>query len=80
MTPGDGYPTFDQLPVIDDAPPESSWGVFGVGDQVGTLNFLDPRTVEQSATLVRRGDVFSLNWDVSLPARASLPATPPPTR
>jgi hypothetical protein len=54
LTPDDGYPNFNQFPVMEGAPPESSWGVFGADDQIGTLSFLDPGTLEQSAKLVQR--------------------------
>ena len=34
-------PTFDELPVRDDAPAESSWGVFD-DEALGCLSFLSP--------------------------------------
>ena len=30
-------PTYDQLPVRDDAPPKSSWGVWGDHDMFGKI-------------------------------------------
>lgn len=57
----DAIPSFDQLPVKKDAPPESSWGVFGDDDQFGCLNFLTPQGVVEAAGLVRTGTVFRLD-------------------
>ncbi len=57
----DKIPTFDQLPVKQGAPPESSWGVFGEDDQFGCLNFLTPQGVVDAARLVQTGKVFRLD-------------------
>jgi kynurenine formamidase len=57
----DKIPSFDQLPVKKDAPPESSWGVFGDDDQLGCLNFLTPQGVVDAAHLVQDGKVFRLD-------------------
>jgi kynurenine formamidase len=54
-------PRFDQLPVKQGAPPESSWGVFGDDDQFGCLNFLTPQGVVDAARLVQTGKVFRLD-------------------
>lgn len=35
-------PTYRELLAREDGPPGSSWGVFGPGDQLGTLNFITP--------------------------------------
>lgn len=64
---GGQLPRYDELPVRDGAPARSSWGVFGDDDQVGTINLLGPAEVLGAARLVRRGTVFSLNWDLELP-------------
>ena len=57
----DKIPSFDQLPVKEGAPPESSWGVFGDDDQLGCLNFLTPQGVVDAAQLVQTGKVFRLD-------------------
>jgi len=57
----DKIPSFDQLPVRPDAPPESSWGVFGDNDALGCLNFLTPAGVVDAAKLVKKGKVFRLD-------------------
>ncbi|HKD69723.1 MAG TPA: cyclase family protein [Candidatus Binataceae bacterium] len=66
-------PRFVQLPVKADAPPHSSWGVFGDDDQLGCLNFLTPEGVIAAAGLVRKGSVFRLDAPIGF-------ATPPPIR
>lgn len=60
-------PTFAELPVKADYPPRSAWGVFGSDDEIGTLNLLTPERVAAAAQLVRRGEVFALNWELELP-------------
>ncbi|MGF7160988.1 hypothetical protein FHS85_002619 [Rhodoligotrophos appendicifer] len=44
-----------------DAPPGSSWGLFGADDELGSLNFLTPARVRDAAGLVKRGTVFNLD-------------------
>jgi hypothetical protein len=63
-------PDFAELPFKPDSPPYSAWGVFGDDDQIGTLNLLTPERVAAAARLVRRGQVFALNWELELPAPA----------
>ncbi len=57
----DDVPSFDDLPITEGAPPESSWGVFGAGDGIGCLNFLTPERIVAAARLVRDGKVFRLD-------------------
>jgi len=54
-------PSFDELPVQKDAPPESSWGVFGENYALGCLNFLTPEGIVEAAGLVKTGKVFRLD-------------------
>jgi kynurenine formamidase len=54
-------PKFDDLPVKEGAPPESSWGVFGDDDGIGCLNFLTPAGVVDAARLVQTGKIFRLD-------------------
>ena len=61
-------PSYRQLPVDATRPPHSSWGLFGDGDQIGTVNLLTPERVRAAASLVRRGAVFPLNWDIDKPS------------
>lgn len=60
MLPTD-VPTYSQLLERQDAPPGSSWGVFGAGDELGTLNFLTPGHRVRAASLVRDGVTHSLD-------------------
>ena len=60
-------PLFDQLPVRPGDPPRSAWGVWGEGDELGTLNLLTPARVAAGARLARTGRRFPLNWDLELP-------------
>src|SRR5664280_2058073 len=60
-------PTYASLPIDSSKPAHSAWGVFGVDDEVGTINLLTPEHVRRAATLVHRGRVVSLNWDLEMP-------------
>jgi kynurenine formamidase len=53
-------PSFDELPIREDAPQESSWGVFD-NEALGCLNFLTPQGVVEAARLVTTGKVFRLD-------------------
>ncbi|MEZ5099928.1 MAG: cyclase family protein [Thermoleophilia bacterium] len=63
-------PRFADLPLHADAPPGSSWSVWGDDDEIGTLNLIEAEHVAAAARLVRRGAVFPLNWDLALPSPA----------
>jgi kynurenine formamidase len=52
----------------DGRPPGTAWGVFGDGDQLGTVNLLDSARVLAGVREVRRGDVHSLNWRIDQPS------------
>lgn len=60
-------PTYASLPIDTSKPAHSAWGVFGTEDEVGTINLLTPERVRRAAALVRKGRVFSLNWDLEMP-------------
>ncbi len=60
-------PSYDQLPIREDAPQGAAWGVFGDDDQVGTINLLTPERVIQAANFVRSGRVFALNLPINIP-------------
>ncbi len=65
-------PAYRDLPVAPEYPPGSAWGVFGAGDNIGTLNLLTPERVTTGSAAVRDGKVFSLNWELDLPDPAVL--------
>src|SRR5262245_47963928 len=71
-------PTYAELLARTDAPAGTSWGLFGERDELGTLNLLTPERARASASLVRTGEVFALNWDVALPDPS--PFRQPPVR
>ncbi|WP_132975384.1 cyclase family protein [Pseudonocardia dioxanivorans] len=55
------FPTYAQLLARTDAPPGSAWGVWGAGDEIGTLNHLTPERVRDAAALVRTGERIRLD-------------------
>jgi kynurenine formamidase len=48
-----------------DAPPGSAWAVFGAGDQLGMLNNLSNEATVAAASLVRTGEVFTLDYPIN---------------
>jgi hypothetical protein len=60
-------PSFDELPVHGDAPPGSSWGLWGDDDVFGCLNLLTPDRVRAATKCAVDGTVFSLNLELELP-------------
>jgi len=71
-------PTYRDRLARTDAPPGTAWGLFGVDDELGTLNLLTPERAKASAAEVRTGEVFALNWDAELPDPS--PFRQPPVR
>ena len=53
-------PSFESLPLRKDAPKASAWGLWGDGDELGTLNLLTSEVVKQSSAEVRTGDTIPL--------------------
>jgi kynurenine formamidase len=70
-------PSYRELPVRPDAPPGSSWGLWGDDDQLGTLNLLTDERTRRAAALVRRGAVFPLNLPLHEPQPQLAWRTPP---
>src|SRR6476659_5725718 len=66
--PAARLPRYRDLPIDPTKPPGSAWGVFGDDDDVGTINLLTPERARRAAALVRKGAVFSLNWDLEKPS------------
>mgnify|MGYP001575942514 FL=1 len=51
-------PDYNELLERTDAPPGSSWGLFGKDDQLGTLNFLSAETRNGAAACIKNGQAF----------------------
>jgi hypothetical protein len=60
-------PRFDDLPVTPGAPARSAWGLWGEGDETGTVNLLTPERIAAASRLARDGKCFPLNWEMELP-------------
>jgi kynurenine formamidase len=58
--PQQSFPTYADL-VADGRPSGTAWGVFGEGDELGTLNHLTPERVRAAAGSIRSGETVSLN-------------------
>lgn len=61
------YPTFDELPQIEQLGLRHSWSVFGPDDEVGTVNFLTPDGVVDGARGVQEGRVVNLSLPIGEP-------------
>jgi hypothetical protein len=59
-------PDYDDLPIVGGL--RCSWGVWGDADRLGTLNLLTEESAVRAAAEVKRGAVFPLNWDMTLPS------------
>lgn len=60
-------PHYRDLPAVAGQPAKTAWGLFGPDDNVGMMNLQTPERVVSAAQLVRRGAVFSLNWEQDKP-------------
>jgi hypothetical protein len=60
-------PSYDELPLREELPPGSSWGVWGEHDVYGTLNLLTPERALAATRSIRTGRSFALNLDLTLP-------------
>jgi hypothetical protein len=60
-----GHVPYRELPAVDGI--RHSWGMWGAEDVFGCLNRLDADTLRAATAEVRRGAVFSVNWDIALP-------------
>lgn len=58
------FPDYEALMARTDAPPGSSWGLFGEKDELGTVNFLAPEQVTAAAACIRRGKLFNLDCEL----------------
>jgi hypothetical protein len=60
-------PSFDELPPDQGAPEMTAWGLWGEGDEIGTINLLTPERVAAGARLAKTGRMFPLNWKMEMP-------------
>ncbi|KAI7781843.1 hypothetical protein LA080_014333 [Diaporthe eres] len=60
-------PGFDDLPLREGDPPYSAWGLWGIDDNIGTLNWLSQEVVKNAATEIREG----LRWELGKPVTPS---------
>jgi hypothetical protein len=74
----ESLPSFQELLRRTDAPPGSTWGLFGTDDQLGTLNLIQPATTRAAADLVREGRVINLDYPINAFV-PSIAGTRPPT-
>ena len=54
-------PSFAELLKRKDAPPGSSWRVFGENDELGTVNFLTPERILKGKECIKAGKFFNLD-------------------
>ena len=80
MDPIEQLPSFDDLPVEEGRPDNSSWGLWGDHDVFGALNLLTPERALHAACSIRTGRSFALNLDLTLPDPAAVRATEVPPR
>lgn len=62
-----GIPCYDQLPVVEGAPPWPSWGRWGPEDVSGCLRLIGAAQTLSGTPCAQRGDVFNLNLEMELP-------------
>jgi kynurenine formamidase len=60
-------PLYKDLPVFEKTGERHAWGVWGEGDQVGTLNFITPAKVAAASHSVRAGRVINLSLPLDYP-------------
>ncbi|UKD57072.1 cyclase family protein [Amycolatopsis sp. FU40] len=65
-----GFGTYEDLLRRSDAPPGSSWRLFGDAPERGMANFSGPAQVRAGAAEIRTGEVFNLDY----PADAFVPS------
>src|SRR5918994_1554737 len=58
-------PTYADLMKRTDAPAGSAWGLFGPDDHIGTINLLSSDSAVRASSLVRRGKVFNLDYELN---------------
>ncbi|KAL3457092.1 hypothetical protein BJX64DRAFT_293434 [Aspergillus heterothallicus] len=71
------YPAFDSLPVDKNGPRGNAWGLWGLDDQLGTLNLLTDDVVQRAAAEnIKIGKRVSLNWSMTAASHPRFPRKP----
>src|SRR5438067_7262723 len=58
---------FSDLPTFEKTGEHHAWGVWGEGDQAGTMNFVTAEHVKRAAGLVHNGKVINLSLPLNYP-------------
>ena len=64
-------PQFDQLPLRKGDPPFSAWGLYGLEDELGTLNLLTPATTQAAAAEIKTGVRIGLDLPINFGLKPS---------
>jgi hypothetical protein len=56
------YPKFTELPLDPSHPPHTAWGLWGMDDELGTLNHLTEERTVAAAKEIKTGKRFGINW------------------
>jgi hypothetical protein len=64
-------PTFDELPLRKEDPPFSAWGLYGLDDELGTLNLLTPDVVAEAAKEIKTGVRVGLDLPINYISKPS---------
>ncbi|KAK8072944.1 hydrolase YcaC domain protein [Apiospora saccharicola] len=68
------FPKFKDLPLDKNGPHDDSWGLWGLDDQLGTLNHLTDEVVSTAATEnIETGHRISLNWPMTGASKPRFP-------
>ena len=64
-------PAFEELPLREGDPLFSAWGLYGLDDELGTLNLLTPEVVAEAAREVQTGVRIGLDLPINYIAEPS---------
>lgn len=53
-------PAFDQLPLNENDPPYSAWGLWGPDDELGRINLITPEVTKSASSEIKTGESVSL--------------------
>lgn len=56
------HPKFSELPLDPSHPPYSAWGLWGMDDELGTLNHLTTERTLEAAKEIKTGARVGLSW------------------